>query len=383
MGPIILLDKSALQGLNPTEIRFLAKHFTVVIPPILIVEIAADLAKSVHPVGALSREQVSILANKLTPADSAVNVDYRMGCESSLAGFQHPLDGRPWIPVQVIRPKNCPPGYLVDDGAIWAEIRRWQDGDFTGNDELVAQTWQAYKRGLDFESFVKNAPEIWKRADVKGIPHLIQIVNSDLSNADKEVQRRHLDIVLRLISASLPVRNQTFDRWLALGLPQLEDFAPYAGFCLKIFKLFSMGITAKVLPSRGDNFVDLEYFYYAPFCMVFCSEDKFHRTLAPAVLRADQVFITGKQLKDDLRWIANEWDSLTPEERNERAREYGSYPPHNPDSVTFRAWVRFMLPWQPGSGNRALGMSKEAQAKLVEDLRPIFDAIDEHNRQKK
>ena len=43
MGPQTIFDKSFIQSLNFDESTFLWKHYYVVIPPVLIIEILADL----------------------------------------------------------------------------------------------------------------------------------------------------------------------------------------------------------------------------------------------------------------------------------------------------------------------------------------------------
>jgi hypothetical protein len=53
----------------------------------------------------------------------------------------------------------------------------------------------------------------------------------------------------------------------------------------------------------GDHDVgDMQYLFYAPFCHVFASNDKLHRTLWPAVQQhIPAFFIWGDDLKKDLR----------------------------------------------------------------------------------
>ena len=46
MGPIIILDKSALQSLSYDEIYTLNRHYFLNITPVLIIEILADLKKT-------------------------------------------------------------------------------------------------------------------------------------------------------------------------------------------------------------------------------------------------------------------------------------------------------------------------------------------------
>src|SRR5437870_3678623 len=63
MGPFLLVDKSAIQGFSKEEIDFLHRHYSVVVCPILIHEIKANLIK--HPDDPdLSKEKVAYLAKK-------------------------------------------------------------------------------------------------------------------------------------------------------------------------------------------------------------------------------------------------------------------------------------------------------------------------------
>ncbi len=42
MGPIVLLDKSVLQCLSDDEIGFLGKHYSPMMPPVLLFEILRE-----------------------------------------------------------------------------------------------------------------------------------------------------------------------------------------------------------------------------------------------------------------------------------------------------------------------------------------------------
>jgi len=64
MGPVIILDKSAVQGLSAEEELMLSKHYSVVVPPILPVEILADLKKPANE-SSLSQRDVQIVAANL------------------------------------------------------------------------------------------------------------------------------------------------------------------------------------------------------------------------------------------------------------------------------------------------------------------------------
>ena len=65
--------------------------------------------------------------------------------------------------------------------------------------------------------------------------------------------------------------------------------------------LFHIAIAAHLIsPERPSNRTDIAYLFYLPFCMMFVSSDKLHRETANLFLRADQEFVWGLDLKDDL-----------------------------------------------------------------------------------
>jgi len=114
--------------------------------------------------------------------------------------------------------------------------------------------------------------------------------------------------------------------------------------------------------------------------MGFVSRDHLHRDLSTALLGPGQVFIDGNQLKSELGQLADEWDALSAEQRQEREAEYGDYPPEREGSITAMMWKKNMRPWTPGSGNRALHMSKEEEARLMAKLDEISEAIESAER---
>src|SRR5258708_40133751 len=78
------------------------------------------------------------------------------------------------------------------------------------------------------------------------------------------------------------------------------EFAPYAASVLQLFLTFVCGLARGFIGPRPTNYIDLQYLYYSPFCMVFVSNDKFHREIWRATSGAHS-FAWGQDLKDDLR----------------------------------------------------------------------------------
>lgn len=96
----------------------------------------------------------------------------------------------------------------------------------------------------------------------------------------------------------------------------IKNFAPYAFFCVRANFLWAIGLTNPELfkPDKNDR-KDLEYCYYLPHCEILASKDHKHKRLVPFLLRPDQSFINGDELKTDLRRLSEDRDKLSQEEK--------------------------------------------------------------------
>jgi hypothetical protein len=198
--------------------------------------------------------------------------------------------------------------------------------------------------------------------------------------ADPSLRESLLICLLDECGFSEAIRNLIVLTWRLVGRPDLRLYAPYASYCLRVLLVFIGGIRNKLISLDSTNRLDLEYCYYLPFCMGFVSRDHLHRDLSAALLGPGQDFIDCDQLKAELRQLADEWDALSGEQRNERDAEYGDYPPEREGSIAAMMWKKNMRPWRPGSGNRALRMSKEEEARLMAKLDEYSEAIENAKR---
>lgn len=95
MGPSLLLDKSTLQSLSHDEMGVLRRYFSLVVPPILLVEILADLKK--QPNGDRN-PSVQALARRIVPSSSLpVLPNYREIIRAELTGTRVAMDHRPLL----------------------------------------------------------------------------------------------------------------------------------------------------------------------------------------------------------------------------------------------------------------------------------------------
>jgi hypothetical protein len=375
VGPTIILDKSALQSLSQREVSFLSKYYYVVNTPVLITEVLADLRKG----GAgsiLSKDEAKKVSRKIPMVDSVINLHFRHICLMSLVGDEVPLIGQAVVPPGLkVNVPGLGTGVVLDETEITRKLIDWQSGIFCDSEEELATRWREALDTLDLEDEQRKL-----RPWMKDIPKITSIrdlglyVDSFASLAKPEIQFSCLKSFLRQILVSKDNRNAICSRWLEANLPFFKDFAPYAYYCFRANVIFYLGLSSRLISTRSSNWIDLEYMYYLPFCTVFCSNDKFHENLSPLFLRADQQFIDGHVLKEDLNWLATEWETLGEQEKRDRVHVYGNYPPVDPESVTYELWQKHMKPWKPGSADLAFEMPEEEMQRIIRKMKPVLDA---------
>lgn len=367
MGPVILFDKSTLQTLSQDEEGFLFKHYFVAVSPILVMEIIGDLAKS--PQEGFSRSDAQWLASKMSPVGSAVCVHYRKPMVASLLGGDVPMEGRvmidPDTAVDVPGPRGTK-GVVIEEPPEQKALRHWAQGTFNDQERMFAAIMRQRMNEPTLEEFRKSNPP--KEKDIrnaKTLPELFQIVDRSLRANDKDVQFKLIQACLKRVGASEALKTRVSNRWIARGLPRFAEFAPYAFYCWEVYATFIMAISKGLLPTKTNSILDLEYLYYLPFCQVFSSKDKLHREMVQLFLRKDQEFVDGADLKADLKWLAEDWASLTDQQKEQRREAYGSYPPEKADSVTHRMWTRFC---KPRSGKQVPKLTEEQERAIVEEI---------------
>jgi hypothetical protein len=162
MGPIIILDKSAIQALSQQEIYFLFKHYYVVVTPILIMEILADLKKSTDEIG-LSKREVQQLSKKLLSSDSVINTNFKDLYVGSLVGRDIPMTGQAIvngeIPIETSRGEK---GIFLDEPWERKALRNWESGIFSNTEEIIAQKWRETTQALNLEDHKRKLKGLLK-----------------------------------------------------------------------------------------------------------------------------------------------------------------------------------------------------------------------------
>jgi hypothetical protein len=288
--------------LNPEEVSELSLHFKFVGTPTLIGEIIADL-KSEPSKRALPSEVVRALSRKMQKAHGLQPANYRKLALANLYAHEISMIGQ--VPVDRTAPNvrmiENGRGLLYDSTPEQMLWQRWANGEFSTDDELTATIWRNGIDQIDLDGLTALWKEFsWRHfSSAKNQAELISALEAFLKDSAPMVQREILNMTLDLVKAS-PEDRRVAHALMNIGeMRSVIEFAPFAVSVLRLFLAFVCGLARGFIGPRPTNYVDLQYLYYSPFCMVFASNDKFHREMWGATSGVHS-FIWGKELKDDL-----------------------------------------------------------------------------------
>lgn len=163
VGPVAILDKSALQALSLDESVWLEAFLRVNVPPLFYAETVADLEKSVRH--GSPEDFVRALADK-TPGNAVPNVHHREMMLSELAGGTISMDHRPVIREGVFKQaSDGQAGWHIDDFPEAQMLHRWKRHEFHDAERTLAKRWRAELAQQDLGrtvALVKN-PWAWPR----------------------------------------------------------------------------------------------------------------------------------------------------------------------------------------------------------------------------
>lgn len=309
MNISIIIDKSTFQSLNFEELYRLCCYYKHIITPVLTMEILGDLKKEVQEGKPPSSERVKDFANKLFPMETIVNSHYKDILKSELLGTPVSLDGRPHVDIKkAVASESGMKGFIIKESEEEKSIYKWREGNFTEADHELSAIWRMTTTQEDLLERLKTSLKSDSSPKFSDFDELDKYVNEVLSN--EEIQEYLLISLLENYDIDALTGVDIFGRWYQLGKTLIKEFAPYAFHCLRVDTLFLFGLTSNLIGTRPTNRVDLEYLYYLPFGHVFTSNDKVHKKLAPLLLRNDQKFIAGPDLKLDLKNIVDFLNSL-------------------------------------------------------------------------
>ena len=339
MRPTIILDKSVLEGLNPDEMVWLDQFYITNTIPFLYIEILVNLEKPPRN-GNDPKKKVSRLAFKLPDLHSLVNISHlRLIEKESLEKEKIDMEsGKVYIAVH----KS---GELTEKGEIIykplsgeEEKMRWENGDFNEEEIRLAKEFLDFKKLIPdkshnpYEKYFANKPksEIFRK--------IKEYVDRCMYSGN---QREVLLEGFSLLSIPEELQQKIFTRWEEEGCSPIREFAPYLTYLITIINFLALGMHFGQIKRHTSYFIDISYFFYLPFCKVFTSNDNFHKDLFPLFSNKNQTFISGKDLKEDLKKLDAYYSSLPQEVKDKGISHYASSPPNDTSFLTTRLWDKY------------------------------------------
>ena len=316
-GLPIILDKSALEMLGPDELNALAKHYFLIVPPILMTEIIGDLysKRRNSKQEGIQTELVQSLATKIAVNEACRNIDYRDIREADLLGYNVDQGGfRPFIaPTQTAFDDDGKEMALIVQDEEMKLILQWQKGNFSLDDNNYAKVWKE-STPVDLEKYKRDLVE--SKFLIEG-SDLVEI-RANLESQFKSGNQYAL-LAYSCSRANLSPEDilMVCRRWERAGQPMFCDFAPYAYYCALVDQVFACGLVKDLVRTsrKAKSDVDLQYVYYFPFTRVFGSHDRFHSNFWEVFGdQKQQVFVWGESFKRDLKAINDYWTNSSDEE---------------------------------------------------------------------
>ena len=365
MGPQILLDKSALQSLSYNEAFRLGDYLLVVIRPVLMAEIQADLTLASHKKKserAEARNQAAELTKKLHGMLSrGFNQPHRLIVLQDLVGNHTVPDGRPLIGGTHVVTEDGERGFWADDEQE-KTLFAWSTGNFSTFDRVSAYEW---RRAISEIDLTKTRERLLGTLGARDLPttpeQLVERVETSL--ATPVTQELLLWVLIDFAHPDPATRSAIVRRWDQTRDKRLAVFAPYAYYCARVLLLFHFALLGKLIDAKRTNRIDLEYLYYVPFAKAFASGDTVHAVLAPLVFDQAQTFISRDALKEDAKYVLAESDRLLAE----GAKRPIQYPPAQPGSALLGLWEKHM-PSREDVEREVPKMTPEQEAELFEKI---------------
>ena len=368
VGPITLFDKSFIQSLSVDESVWFDNFFLAVVCPTFFIETLADLSKSPRE-GRTPESEIRIIASKFPEMHGSPCINYMELSVASLLGYETPMDGR------VPRPGGRPvsgggkSGTVFDQSHEEAAFQRWQDEAFSEVEKDFAKIWRATLQAIDLEEIARTFRSLGiNPQSCRSLAEARQIAIAIVNGRGKTFGQ--IVLAVRLLHIPSKYHNQIRERWRNMGEPTLAALAPYAAHVVAVETFFQAALAAKLIASeRNSNRTDISYLFYLPFCQLFVSNDKLHRSTASLFLRPDQEFVWGQDLKDDLRKINAHYGNLPETEKAKGIMRFAGYPPVEEAALTSKIWQRREFDSHNHNENLANNLDPESHKRILEEIK--------------
>lgn len=375
MGPITLFDKSFLQSLSIDESAWF-DHFSLTnIAPVFYVETLLDLNKPTLK-GRTPEREVSIIAEKFPDMSGMPCAHHRDLCINDLLGYSVPMTGQ--IPVTRGRLAK----YAGKTGAVFQQspeaeaFSRWQDSEFHEIERLYAKFWRQELQNINLQEVARHFQALGiNEKSCNNLQDANNLARAILHNSDK--QSELMPSALIFLNIPHDLHDDIQKRWSIVGHPPLFEYAPYAAFVLTVKWFFYIALAASLISSkRPSNHVDIAYLFYLPFCMMFVSNDRLHRSCAPLFLRDNQEFVWGQDLKRCLSQINEHYLQLPEITKEKGVLSFASDLPQIEDPLMERLWNRLLPKLQEmkegDTPNRST--AKPTSEEIMEEIKELEDA---------
>jgi hypothetical protein len=375
-GPALVIDKSTLQSLSDRESQWLFHFFHVVLTPTLFLEIRADLTKAARA-GKTPEEEVAIIASKIRGFGATINMDHLELCIGDLLGYLVEMRGVPALGggKEVVDNRGRV-GMVFDEQPEIKALRRWSEGDFSDEDWEFAQFWRDTLENLDLAELQSNIGSL-KRATQKvtTLSGILDVVDAGLGAPG--IAYKLLKQTLNLLLIPESHHRRIIAAWKKAGHKQLGIYAPYANHVARVEMFFFIALARELIaPYPNTNRIDISYLYYLPFCQVFASNDRLHKRTVPLFITNKKMFVPGEDLKLDMAALASYYEGMPEEVTNTGSMTYARYPPREGNFLTAQIYDRVHPNWREWAARPSEKRTPEQDAKTIENLRPIMEAIE-------
>ena len=269
MGPIVLFDKSFLEGLNPDEAVWFDHFFLANVCPMFYLETQSDLAKEGSDRGT-PEELVRKLANKFPDLSGSPNVHHATMCTANLLGEDVPLRA------QVILPPGCQATVAGRTMEILPESReaksflRWTQGEYQEEEREAAAQWRASSAGSQTPDVIEMLKTMgaYEERPCTTLVEVRAMTDDVMTHLGAGQQ---LCLVCGLLGVFPDQVSKIMERFKTTAQPPLATFAPYADFGLRVELFFHLAVNKSRMAAVQR--MDLCYLFYLPFCHFFVSND--------------------------------------------------------------------------------------------------------------
>ncbi len=374
MGPIALFDKSFLEGLSVDQAVLFDFFFYPLTCPIFYVETLADLDKPANR-GRTAEEIVGSIAFKTPQMHGGPSVHHRTLVLENLLGQRVPMTGQIMvaggIPVQVDGESSVVFRKMPEAEAF----SRWQHGKFEEIERSFAAKWRRELKTLSLHDLAAQAKNYGlELSSCKTIEDARDLADQVISSLPSRLQ---ILFAIDKLQAPSALYEPILQNWRAAGEPTLVELAPYAHFVLRIEVFFEIALaTGKISADRPSNLNDIAYLFYLPFCMVFLSTDRLHRTCAPLFMNRNQQFLWGADIKADLQ---ENHLALMQLPENERNRGLLAMSPRPLEGGLIASVYESQFGRPSISSSRSLPGNSRMEQALAAKLKSLNEAARRHN----